>query len=263
MNRSNILLAIISSMALAVAMFFTMTSPSHASTVPNTHARNSVCTFNDWTNKTTAASAWWTSNDPKYCDEILEAHIKCNARTAFHNYNGGWEQGIGIRSRARCPTNWHLYCAGIVWKYLPTGQRGVVWFWPHSTCHVPERPVHTTAALRSCSWRYDWSFLQQLHNDEQGGYADWEINTCNYTMQTRVECTNPAGADYYHYSGEVHGLEVQDWASCNLFDSAIRFWIDKRDTNSWKCLAGCSAPAMPSDGHQLSRPPRIELSLAA
>lgn len=97
----------------------------------------------------------------------------------------------------------------------------------------PAAPVIRTMALaHKCTSTYDFGL--GLHNDENGGQADWETNGCHYTMQTRVECRNNiSGADYYVYSGEVHGLEIDDWAACNFPDFVADFWIDPHDTNHW------------------------------
>lgn len=85
---------------------------------------------------------------------------------------------------------------------------------------------------RHCTSTYDFGL--GLHNDENGGQADWETNTCSFTMQTRVQCGNAiTGADYYVYSGEVHGLEIDDWAACDFGDYVNDFWIDPQDTNHW------------------------------
>lgn len=97
-----------------------------------------------------------------------------------------------------------------------------------ATTGAAPHPVHGAA----CTSTYD--FGTGLHNDEQGAHADWESNPCGFTMQVRAICVSAiTGSVYHHDSGEVHGLEIDDWATCNLLDCMTTAQIDPQDTGHW------------------------------
>lgn len=84
---------------------------------------------------------------------------------------------------------------------------------------------------------YDWSAFAGTGLGPGYAQADWETNSNpTLVMQVRVQCHPFAGGnEYYNYSGNVKGLEIDDMATCNFAGIADKGQIH------FKCdHSGCS-----------------------
>jgi hypothetical protein len=90
---------------------------------------------------------------------------------------------------------------------------------------------NTSGQQHTCVWTYDWGV--KYGGAPQNIHADWEVNSCRYSLQTLAFCFNPNVGTYTVTSGPVTGLEVNTAASCGNGGDQIQAGYARVNGGTW------------------------------